>query len=314
MREPWAPGWLRRSIGDEYFQEVIRVTLLNRGDPDQSPPISFDDLLGVIDGLDRLEFLALNETPITDVGMARIGRATGLEDLTIGLSPMPESKLTAAGLAHLGALTGLRSLSISGLSTSETVPAPWTFLARLTHLESLSIFESNVDGAVLAQLEGLTRLRSLTLPDTRPEDADLAHLAGLSQLESIAFDGRAGVTDDGLTYLAGLKSLQGLSLPGASAITDDGLAKLRGLTRLRTLDLKDSNVTDAGLAHLAGLHKLEYLSVGVTLGPRRRPSIPHRRRRPGPPPKPDQAPRAQNSSCQSDRRRSGPPGRPHRTI
>jgi internalin A len=262
--KPWAPGWLRRSIGDEYFQEVVRVALLYRGDPDQNRPVPFNELLGLVAGLDRVAFLSLNEIPTTDDGLAQIGRTAGLEELTIGLSPLQDSKLTAGGLAHLRALTKLRGLSISGLSLAEGVPVPWIFLARLTRLESLSILESGVDCGVLAQLEGLTRLQSLSLPDIRPEDADLVHLAGLSQLEGIALSGERGISDDGLANLAGLKSLKGLSLPGASQVTDAGLAHIRGLTRLRTLDLKGSSVTDAGLAHLAGLVELEDLSVGVS--------------------------------------------------
>ncbi len=263
--QPWTPGWLRRSIGDEYFQDVIRVALLNLNDRNQGKPISTEELLGVLDGLDRLEFLWLVETTITDDGLERIGRAAGLADLAIELSPLQNNKLTAAGLAHLGALTELRKLSISGLSTLEDAPITWTFLARLSHLESLSIVESNVDGAVLSQLQGLTRLRSVMLHDTDPGDADLAHLAGLSQLESVAFEGQ-GITDDGLAHMAGLTSLRNLDLPGANQVTDDGLAHLRGLTRLRSLNLKRSQVTDAGLAHLAGLGELEYLSVGTTWG------------------------------------------------
>jgi hypothetical protein len=80
--QPWAPAWIRRLIGDEYFQEVLRVTwfrFFNLNGRNQGTPISPDELLGVVAGLDRIEFLSLHEFPITDLGMERIGQMPGLE-------------------------------------------------------------------------------------------------------------------------------------------------------------------------------------------------------------------------------------------
>ncbi len=72
--QPWAPAWLRRAVGDEWFQEVVEVSL---ADADLTKTQSGDETLAAVATLDRLEKL--------DVDMQSID-ATSLVPL-IGLTP-----------------------------------------------------------------------------------------------------------------------------------------------------------------------------------------------------------------------------------
>src|SRR4029077_6148244 len=62
---PWAPAWLRKRLGDEFFQDVTSVQFLDRShvtDHDLAP----------LESLDRLEELAISGAPITDSGLKHI--------------------------------------------------------------------------------------------------------------------------------------------------------------------------------------------------------------------------------------------------
>jgi hypothetical protein len=107
---PWAPEWLRRRLGDEYFQEVTCVHFFEEG--------LADEQLAPLEGLDHVEEIEIPPNEITDAGLAhladcgRIGdeglihlrRLTNLEVLNLSMT-----RLTDAGLVHRVLAAGVQS-------------------------------------------------------------------------------------------------------------------------------------------------------------------------------------------------------------
>ena len=214
--KPWAPEWLRRWVGDEFFQEVIAVSLYNRG---SSPPVT-DKTLAAITAFDRLEQLSLVHQAITDAQLARLSRLTALRDLNLRACPA----VTNVGLVHLRGLTELRFLDLA---------------------------ESGVTDDGLETLSELRHIESLRLKATKQTDAGITRIAARwgETLKELELSSCPGVTDAGLARLSGLTELETLSLTH-TRITDTGLANFRGLKRLQTLNLNFTDVSDEGLAAL----------------------------------------------------------------
>ncbi len=152
--QPWAPGWLRKTVGDDYFVSVFAVYLANYGNPIDPPldvlaRLTDDDFgcLGDLDGLKRLDLAAapvtakqleslanapriqsldLRDTVITDEHLEQLGRFRNLKDLRLGSSPLRrsnspacESKITARGLSHLKHLSQLKTFFIGDVPLSD---------------------------------------------------------------------------------------------------------------------------------------------------------------------------------------------------
>ena len=211
----------RRAI--EEFQAMGgRLNFVDNEGKSESFPIAFLRRWLPQPYFDKVEVLWLDNTEITDDGLAHMGHLIGLRVLNLD-----NTQITDAGLAHLKGLTALQGL----------------------YLENTHITDTG-----LAHLKELTCLQQLHLGETPVTDAGLAHLERLTALSSL-YLGNTQVTDDGLAHLKGLTALQSLDLENTQ-ITDAGLAHLEGLTGLRQLDLANTQVTDNGLAHLQGLTAL----------------------------------------------------------
>jgi hypothetical protein len=243
---PSVPAWLRRAIGDEYFQEVAQVNLpaqiefgpqmgdgpdaLDRWAEDRKAfdekfikPID-DDQLACLDGLDRLQGLVLQwNGTLKPEGLARLEGLAQLKELHA------PTQLDAGGLARLG---------------------------RLTNLETLAVTADPQAGSDLAFLDRLPKLRSLVVGGAVSE-ANLAQIGRRDRLEFLTFSsfGRK-LSDAGLAHLGGLKALKFLNIIGGAGITDQGLAHLEGLSNLETLFLGGTPVNKAGLDHFRKLPKL----------------------------------------------------------
>jgi hypothetical protein len=298
--EPHGPAWLRKILGDEYFQEVVAVTLpvRARGTPPIMPSLDPDgskvreiaeenrldieaekalrnDDLACLEGLDQIEFLTLGiGTVLKSDGLARLGRLSCLKFLTIA------EPLTDEGVAQISGLTELKSLYAS-FKLSD--PSALALVERLPRLETLVINEGinpsdggvettiapdKINDAWLARLGRLHQLKILNLVGSGITDAGLAHLKGLERLEGLSVGQKFGdtesflITDAGFANLAGLKSLKGLYFSSASQITDAGLTYLGGLKQLTDLELPQiTKMTDAGLTHLVGLENLKRLNL-----------------------------------------------------
>jgi hypothetical protein len=279
---PWGPAWLRRAIGDEYFQEVVGVWLTHGPTPDQPDRGATDEVMRHLANFDRLEMLQINGNGLrlTDAGMAHLRGLTRLRGITIGIV-----EISDAGLEPLRGMTDLEDLHITNNSSRITSLAP---LAGLTRLRSLSLGVTDIDEGELSRLGRMTRLESLHLGRRTPwltdagmkhlstltslkylimscspglTDAGMADLAKLTALESIALSD-TGVTDAGMAYLAALTRLGNLQFTSAKRLTGVGASRLIGLP-LKSVEFFSCAVDDAGLEQLGRLAGLENLSVAV---------------------------------------------------
>ena len=119
--EPRGPAWLRKVLGDDFFNEVTEADL--NGDAQtahlsglsqlQTLSLSFenitDDGLANVRGLPHLRRLGTFTTKITDKGMRYVGELTSLQELSF----FGES-LSDAGLKYFTGLTALKDLNTIG--------------------------------------------------------------------------------------------------------------------------------------------------------------------------------------------------------
>src|SRR5262245_56417169 len=129
---PWAPTRLRRMLGDEYFQEVTKVTFEGR---------TTDDELATVEDLDRLlEFnllVPVGQSGVTDAGLAHLRRLENLRAVR-----MEDAQVNDAGLGYLAGLPHLQELWL--MSTGGVTDAGWAHLARMTELRELVLYHTGI--------------------------------------------------------------------------------------------------------------------------------------------------------------------------
>jgi hypothetical protein len=168
------PGWLwlRRLIGDEYFQDVVCVHL-------HETEVTDGDLQA-IGKLSKLELLSLNKTSVSDKGLEQLNGLHRLDYL--GLMGTP---VTSEGLVCLKNMRQLTQLILSDAQ--------------------------GVDDAALAHMKDLKELGFLNLDRTAVTGRGLTHLTKLENLEQLLLD-RTPLDDTALQHLAKLTMLKRLSL------------------------------------------------------------------------------------------------------
>ncbi len=148
--QPWAPLWLRKQMGDEYFQEVTRAHLYGVQAPETWAAVSRLDHLIRIDlkpkgpvagisglrSLTRLKFVTIGwdrlstEEPIDHASIEEVASIPNLESFS-ALS----LKLNADDLRSLGTARNLRELNLDG--QYEVTDGYFAPLARLDRLRTL---------------------------------------------------------------------------------------------------------------------------------------------------------------------------------
>jgi hypothetical protein len=173
---PRGPDWLRKLAGDDSFNDPVFVSFNNA-------PNSAQATLATVGELDKVQYLSLQSSNITD-----------------------------SALANLNGLHQLRVLSLADTTVGDAGLAQ---LAELSKLEQLVLGRTKVTDAGLANLEGLNRLRTLDLEKTNVTDAGLERLKRLTKLEALWLKG-TNVTK------AGIKRLQ-KSLPNCEIFWPQGV-------------------------------------------------------------------------------------------
>lgn len=275
-QEPPGWPWLRRLVGDEYFQDVARVML-------DKTPVSDSDL-PVIYKLRKPIVLSLGHTDISDEGLVYFEGLSKLSCLDLR-----ETKITSAGLGRLKPLPSVGSVTLSDTNVGDHG------IKALVRWPSLSII--NLDGTAVTS-EGMKYLserksiRFLWLRRTKLDDSAVPFLGKLSNLEELWLD-ETQITGEGLLALhdqlpkcrieAGLVDLSDGSIGGSlhdaresarwkqiatrlcyldnsqylkliilsgSAASDGHLTALVDLKHVEVIDLRRTKVTDAGIATL----------------------------------------------------------------
>jgi hypothetical protein len=142
-KEPSAPAWLRRTIGEDYFRSVDSVNL--------------------------------NGMPLADDQWALLTLLPTLEGLNLAHANVSDS-----GLIHLRDLPSLQVLNLEATQISDD---GLKYLEALPALEQLSLGDTEISDAGLQTLESMPQLTVLTVENTpNISDGGLAHLSGLKDL------------------------------------------------------------------------------------------------------------------------------------
>jgi hypothetical protein len=180
-KEPSGPAWLRKIIGDDSLHTVVYAHLEN------------DALMLYLKDLNKIRFLILSGSEITNIGLEQLKGLTQLQWLQLS-----NPNVTDTGLRQLKGLTQLKRL----------------------------VLGVNVTDTGVEHLKGLSQLKELFLRSPNVTDAGLEHLKDLTQLQRLAISLSPNVTDAGLEHLKGLTQLTNLILLG-TRVTDEGKKKLQ---------------------------------------------------------------------------------------
>jgi len=151
-----------------------------------------DDILALPEGAPTTDLVLCRMQEITDTALARIGTFEKLRwlDLT-------QTRITEAGVTHL---TGCHSLRDLSLATTRISDDSLKTVGKLTTLEELDISGSPITDAGLVHLRQLSNLKVLRMAVTQITDEGLLQLAGLKKLEMI--DARqTSITPQGIEQL-----------------------------------------------------------------------------------------------------------------
>ena len=126
--KPWAPGWRRKAVGDEYFQEVVFVSLHDYHLMETKPG---EQTLAAILTLDRLEALDINRLSINDAGLAHLAGMPRLKKLQLDLDATTDD-----GLVSLAKMPALEDLAL-GFYDGKLTRATLVRIAELDRLKNL---------------------------------------------------------------------------------------------------------------------------------------------------------------------------------
>ena len=124
-----------------------------------------------------VEYLALNNTGVTDTDLRHLSRLKNLRSLfLIG------TKVRGLGLAHLAEPSKLETLCLTGCPVSDEGLAP---LAAMTRLDWLDLNDTQVTDRGLGQLSKSKTLRKLFLEGTKVSDEGILQLRQLAKLTDL---------------------------------------------------------------------------------------------------------------------------------
>jgi hypothetical protein len=221
-RRPPGPRWLRRLIGDEYFQEVWNVVLHTNHAPDGRELGGFrpvDEVVQCLRAFPTLKDLYIHRRGASDLALEAIGSLDSLETVAIASCP----NASDAGVAHLRGLKRLKELFIEDARLSDV---GLSHLFTLPSLETLCV--SNV------RFSGKAQSRA-----TRP--SNLGYLEVWSSNERIE--------RNGFGCLSSLKSLSTFILHDAT-LSEENVLDLRSLPNNMILDLSSSRAPNEGIRQL----------------------------------------------------------------
>ena len=136
-----------------------------------------DEALAVVAKINRITTLSVDNCPVTDGGVARLG-SLPLEELTIYQC----TNVSDEGLRVLGSFANLHSLTLRDVKAHG---ASLALLPQPEKLVELNMAQSGITDAEVVHLTRFPRLESLTLSETAISDAAVDTLAKLTSLRSL---------------------------------------------------------------------------------------------------------------------------------
>ena len=261
-KQPVVPGppWLRRWLGPEFFDTVVWVRLANTAVTDED--------LRLVAKLDRMEFLALNSTSISDAGLFELRHCRRLKSLSLS-----ETRVTGDGLRHLANMPDLAGLSFWKTSVGDE---GLYHLRGNRSLVSLELSETQVTSQGIRHLRKCDSLDHLGLSDTAVDDTALETFLLLRSLATLEVTGTkisgrglhalceklpVAAVEGHLVDLYGMpdKKIKYTATQWAPVLAR--IVALDGENRLKLIDLKWSNIDDEQLTLLHALKHAELIDL-----------------------------------------------------
>ena len=167
---PPGPKLLRMVLGDDYFTDLVSVSIKNVAEQD----------VARIAKQKTLRHLSVSGG-VGDESLESISQLSRLERLELY-----GGRFSGAGIDRLAKLARLRSLVIGDTGLSEDAARS---IGRLTKLEQLSLQNTRLASRQVQHLKGLHNLTSLDLSGTLVGDEGLAALYDLKGLKVVRLDG-----------------------------------------------------------------------------------------------------------------------------
>jgi internalin A len=261
VKRPSVPAWLRRWVGEEYFQDLTHVSLAydgtNKTFQENKNENDCSEILSQLSSINELKSLWMRKWQATDEGLGFLRRNEGLEVLLI----FEARSISDKGVMQVKDLVNLRTLILNG---SRMTDDGLLALARMSRMEHLSLNSHRFTDHGILAVKGMKRLKYLSLEGHQGTKSDISDvglvvLQELTNLENLNLS-YTRVTDIGLVNLSGLKKLRELHLAHCD-ISDKRIEQILNLKSLEYLDISGSKLTYEGLACLRGLPKLTFLII-----------------------------------------------------
>jgi len=176
----------------------------------------------IFDTSDKLEYLKISSSNVTDNDMRNLTRLLTLKHLYL----YDCRQITDVTISYISDLPLLENLAVLCLHPSPNCLKAIGKIKALKYL-ALSFNKSPRDDDIshLSNLQALNELRLLDMG--KLTDAALRFVSQLKLLEILDLSGNNNFTDEGLRHLAQLPRLQQLTLNRNEAVSDEGLKALR---------------------------------------------------------------------------------------
>ena len=231
---PPGPAWLRNLIGDEYFREVVEITIEDRAIAESD----FAQLAKV----PYLRRIGLGSTPI-------------ILDEHNFRPPVKASESEPWDDFHRPISNGFsdnRSGNgfTSGVAVRPIRDADLVVLQNLSQLRAVVLIDNDITGSGLASLVGLKHLREFRIFSFKLDDSAAEEIGEMTNLRELSVGGtRLADKSLRLMRLQDKPDPEHLLLDGGP-FSDDGLAKLKVLTKLKSLYLEGGHLTPDQLKEL----------------------------------------------------------------
>ncbi|MDB5340670.1 MAG: hypothetical protein JWN70_6289 [Planctomycetaceae bacterium] len=250
--------------------------------------------------MERLEFLQLDGTAITDDGLQQLRELKRLKSLRLNgtasrglvlarfqgsplerfscdhlsdegarlLSKFPKlvevsvggSPITGVGLADIARLPSLQSLALAGCR--ELKDADFAVLGNIYGLSTVYLINTAAGDLAAQGLARLNNVRDLHIGSQQLTDAGVRKLCEIVSLHSLTINSDAvNLTDEAFVDLWRLTNLYGMTM-SAPHVTGSSLSAIDELRRLEWMNLEGESISDAALKHVAKSETLKRLVIG----------------------------------------------------
>lgn len=204
------PKWIEEWAGEHIFDDIDCISI------DGSAAITLDEIESLA-RLRHLSVLGMGVTTFGDDHAKVLSKSKSIEGLLLN-----ETEISDEGLAHIAGT--MPQLNLLGLKRSQITGKGLSHLRKMPNLEQLWLQDSSITDADLSGLRGTNGLIQLTVGHGITDEG-IREIVQLKSLERVSFT-LSSVTDAGIDLLiAGLPNLKEITLE-ATDVTNKKIAEI----------------------------------------------------------------------------------------